>query len=219
MREIYIFGAGGLGKEMACQLEMLRIESKGYRFVGFLDDDESKWNSQVYGYKVLGRLEDILRPGAFVVLGVGNPQYRVFGMNRIKANGGILYTLVGPDVVRAKNATCGEGAVLEVGALLGPDSFIGRGVLINKRVMVTHDVAVGDYVVLSPYVFLSGASKVGTGTSIGARATILPGISVGRGCVIGAGAVVTHDLPAFSLAVGVPAVIKKQLPEWSTDGH
>jgi acetyltransferase EpsM len=219
VHEIYIFGAGGLGKEMAWHLEMLDIQSKGYRLVGFLDDDEAKWNSRVYGYEVLGRLEDILRPGAFVLLGVGDPQYRSVGVKRIRAKDGILYTLVGPDVVRAKNARCGEGTVLEVGAVIGPDSFIGEGVLINKRAMVTHDVEVGDYGVLSPYVFLSGASKVGAGCSIGARATVLPEVSVGKGCVIGAGAVVTQDLPAFSLAVGVPAVVKKQLPEWSTDGR
>lgn len=218
MDDIYIHGAGGLGKEMAWHLEMLDIQSKGFRFVGFLDDEESKWNSQVYGYPVLGKLEDVLKPGAFVVLGLGDPQQRLLGMKRIKAKEGIVYNLVGPDVVRAKNTACGEGTVLEFGALLGPDSFIGRGVLINKRVMVTHDVQVGDYGVVSPYVFLSGASKIGAGSSIGARATVLPGISIGPGCVIGAGAVVTQNLPAFSLAVGVPAVVKKKLPEWSTDG-
>jgi sugar O-acyltransferase (sialic acid O-acetyltransferase NeuD family) len=218
MHEIYILGAGGLGKEMAWHLEMLDVQSKGYRFVGFLDDDETKWNTQVYGYAVLGKLEKVLRPGAFVLLGLGNPQYRSLGVQRIKEMEGIPYTLVGPDVVRAKNSTCGLGTVLEVGALLGPDSTIGEGVLINKRVMVTHDVEVGDYGVLSPYVFLSGASKVGPGCSIGARATVLPGISLGKGCVIGAGAVVTRDLPAFSLAVGVPAVVKKHLPEWRING-
>ena len=218
MHEIYILGAGGLGKEMAWHLEMLDIQSKGFRLVGFLDDDETKWNKQVYGYAVLGRLEEVLRPRAFVLLGVGNPQYRSLGVRRIKEMGGIPYTLVGPEVVRAKGAACGTGAVLELGALLGPDSKIGDGVLVNKRVMITHDVEVGDYCVLSPYVFLSGGSKVGVGCSIGVGATVLPGISVAKGCVIGAGAVVTQDLPAFSLAVGVPAVVKKQVPEWLTDG-
>src|SRR5215472_2560253 len=98
MRELYILGAGGLGKEMAWHLEMLDIQSKGFCFVGFLDDDECKWKSQVYGYSVLGKLEDVLTPGAFVLLGVGDPQQRLLGMKRIKAKDGILYNLVGPDV-------------------------------------------------------------------------------------------------------------------------
>jgi sugar O-acyltransferase (sialic acid O-acetyltransferase NeuD family) len=218
MHEIYILGAGGLGKEMAWHLEMLDIQSKGYRLVGFLDDDQTKWNRRVYGYAVLGRLEEILRPGEFVLLGIGDPQVRSLGAKRIKAKGGIPYTLVSPDVIRAKNTTCGAGAVLELGALLGPDSRIGDGVLVNKRVMVTHDVDVGDYSVLSPHVFLSGGSKVGVGCSLGVGATVLPGVSVSKGCVIGAGAVVTRDLPAFSLAVGVPAVVKKHVAEWPIEG-
>jgi acetyltransferase-like isoleucine patch superfamily enzyme len=42
---------------------------------------------------------------------------------------------------------------------------------------------------------------------IGARAIILKGVTIGRGSVIGAGAIVTKDIPAYSIAVGNPAKI------------
>lgn len=46
---------------------------------------------------------------------------------------------------------------------------------------------------------------------IGAGAKILDGVTIGKGSVIGAGAVVTDDIPPYSVAVGVPArVIKKR---------
>lgn len=46
---------------------------------------------------------------------------------------------------------------------------------------------------------------------IGAGAKILDGVTIGKGSVIGAGAVVTDDIPTYSVAVGVPArVIKKR---------
>jgi acetyltransferase-like isoleucine patch superfamily enzyme len=47
---------------------------------------------------------------------------------------------------------------------------------------------------------------------IGANAVVLDGVTIGKGSVIGAGAVVSRDIPADSIAVGVPArVIKKRI--------
>ncbi|AXI01237.1 antibiotic acetyltransferase [Sporosarcina sp. PTS2304] len=44
---------------------------------------------------------------------------------------------------------------------------------------------------------------------IGANAIILPGVTIHNGAVIGAGAVVTKDIPAYAIVVGVPAKIIK----------
>lgn len=43
------------------------------------------------------------------------------------------------------------------------------------------------------------------GCWIGTRAIILKGVTIGRGSVIGAGAVVTKDVPPYSIYVGVPS--------------
>ena len=43
----------------------------------------------------------------------------------------------------------------------------------------------------------------------GEKASILAGVHIGRGAIIGAGAVVTKDVPAGHLALGVPARITK----------
>ena len=40
---------------------------------------------------------------------------------------------------------------------------------------------------------------------VGDSATIMSGVHIGQGAVIGAGAIVTHDIPAYAIAVGVPA--------------
>jgi len=42
---------------------------------------------------------------------------------------------------------------------------------------------------------------------LGAGVRVMAGVRIGRGCVVGAGAVVTHDLPPYSIAVGVPAKV------------
>lgn len=46
---------------------------------------------------------------------------------------------------------------------------------------------------------------IGNDVWIGDKVTILPGVHIGDGCVIGAGAVVTRDIPPYSIAAGVPA--------------
>lgn len=47
--------------------------------------------------------------------------------------------------------------------------------------------------------------RVEAWADIGTGAVLLPGVTVGKGSIVGAGAVVTHDVPAFSIVAGVPA--------------
>lgn len=52
---------------------------------------------------------------------------------------------------------------------------------------------------------------IGNDVWIGANATVLPGVTIGNHCVVAAGAVVTKDVPPYSLVGGVPARILKKL--------
>lgn len=54
---------------------------------------------------------------------------------------------------------------------------------------------------------------IGNDVWIGANATVLPGVTIGNHSVVAAGAVVTKDVPPYSLVGGVPAKILKKLKE------
>lgn len=54
---------------------------------------------------------------------------------------------------------------------------------------------------------------IGNDVWIGGNVTILPGVTIGDRAVIAAGAVVTKDIPANTVAGGVPAKVIKELPE------
>ena len=56
---------------------------------------------------------------------------------------------------------------------------------------------------------------IGDDVWLGRRAIILPGVCIGNGSIIGAGAVVTKDIPPFSVAVGVPAKVIKDRKQYS----
>jgi acetyltransferase-like isoleucine patch superfamily enzyme len=48
-------------------------------------------------------------------------------------------------------------------------------------------------------------------TALGAGSIVLPGVTIHKGAAVGAGAVVTRDIPPYTLAVGVPAKVIKYL--------
>lgn len=49
------------------------------------------------------------------------------------------------------------------------------------------------------------------GASIGSSSTILCGVTIGEGAIVGAGAVVTKDVPPYTIVAGVPAKVIKTL--------
>jgi acetyltransferase-like isoleucine patch superfamily enzyme len=53
-------------------------------------------------------------------------------------------------------------------------------------------------------------TKIGRDVWLGAGVKVMGGVTVGDGCIVGAGAVVTDDLPPYSIALGVPAKVVKQ---------
>ncbi|WNL45596.1 acyltransferase [Dyella sp. BiH032] len=120
---------------------------------------------------------------------------------------------------------CG-GARIGKGVSLGQNVFVGNRVSIGDRCKVQNNVSVYDNVTLEEGVFC-GPSMVFTnvynprslierkeeyrdtlvkrGATLGANCTIVCGITVGEYAFVGAGAVVTQDVPAYALMVGVPA--------------
>lgn len=55
-----------------------------------------------------------------------------------------------------------------------------------------------------------GDTHIHDGAWIGMRAMIMPGLTIGEGAVIGAGAIVTHDVPPYTMVAGNPAQVIKQ---------
>lgn len=93
---------------------------------------------------------------------------------------------------------------------------IGNNLLTGKWVTITdnsHGETDYDTLHIPPLfrnVTSKGAVIIGDNVWIGDKATILPNVTIGDGAVIAANAVVTKDVPAYSVAAGNPAKIIKQ---------
>jgi serine O-acetyltransferase len=111
------------------------------------------------------------------------------------------------------NAIC-SNCIIGRGAEFGPGFVLihATGVVINGQVRggsnlsIEHQVTIGADRRQSPV--------IGNDVFIGAGAKIIGPVTIGDGARIGANAVVVHDVPAWSTAVGIPArVVKTRSPE------
>lgn len=93
---------------------------------------------------------------------------------------------------------------------------IGNDVDINTNFCImTHDFS--NFVFRNyflDYVNNSGNVTIGNNIYFGTKVTILRGVTIGDNCIIGAGSIVTKDIPANSVAVGVPCKVICTIEEY-----
>lgn len=84
------------------------------------------------------------------------------------------------------------------------------GVVVGATAIIGNDVVIYHGVTLGATKQMPGRRhpKIGNNVLIGAGAKLLGPITIGDNVQIGANAVVTKDVPANSIAVGIPAVIR-----------
>lgn len=94
---------------------------------------------------------------------------------------------------------------------------IGNHVLIGSNVLIT-DHAHGcfseenkDIPWAKKKLYSKGPVIIEDNVWIGENVCVMPGVTIGKGSVVGANTVVTHDIPPYSMAVGVPAKVIKTL--------
>ena len=119
-----------------------------------------------------------------------------------------------PGAAIGERCSLGQNVVVMPGTRIGNNVKIQNNVSIYEGVVLEDDVFCGPSCVftnvLNPRSHVSRKDEyrqtlVKRGGSVGANATIVCGVTLGEFAFVGAGAVVTSDVPAYALMVGVPA--------------
>ena len=108
---------------------------------------------------------------------------------------------------------CSFGAFNHITAtnkiIIGDGCLTGKWVTITDNSHGTTDFATLHIQPSMRKLFSKGPVTIGKNVWIGDKASIMPGVTIGDGAVIAANAVVTHDIPAYSVAGGIPAKVIK----------
>ncbi|MFN5651752.1 MAG: acyltransferase [Actinomycetes bacterium] len=137
------------------------------------------------------------------------------------------HTMIGPGVALSAGMVPGQECISDRVVVIGDRCLIGRnsGIVGHFSVEIGNDVWTGHHVYvtdqnhgyedptrpISLQTQPERAVRIGDGSWIGHGAVILPGVTIGRHVVVGANSVVTSDIPDFSVAVGSPARVIRQL--------
>ncbi len=118
-----------------------------------------------------------------------------------------------PEAQIGQNCNLGQNVYIDRGVVIGDGCKIQNNVSLYKGVTLEDEVFCGPSMVftnvVTPRAFIDRRrefqeTRVRRGASLGANSTIVCGVEIGAYALIGAGAVVTRDVPAYSLITGVP---------------
>jgi acetyltransferase-like isoleucine patch superfamily enzyme len=127
--------------------------------------------------------------------------------------------VVGDRAYVRERASVGEGSVVGAGTTVDNDVTIGARVRIQTGCYLTAFSVIEDDVFVAPGVTTTNDNTMGRHTPgfelrgavlrracrVGAASVLLPGIEIGEEAFVAAGALVTRDVPARTLVMGVPA--------------
>lgn len=124
------------------------------------------------------------------------PNATVMGNVNVQTGANIWYSAVVRGDV--EGITIGAHTNVQDGAVLHGDP--GEPTILEDYVTVGHRAVIH-------------SAHIEAGCLVGIGAVVLNGVRIGRGSIIGAGCVVTKDVPARSLLMGIPAKVKREVSE------
>jgi sugar O-acyltransferase (sialic acid O-acetyltransferase NeuD family) len=198
---LHIVGAGGFGRET---LDAVRAAAAPPEVV-FVDEHPAA--TTLVGCPVLlpGQLAAADGPRDEFVVAIADADTRRRLARQFEDRGLRAATVIDPRAVVSPGASIGRGCVVLGQAFVSTGALIGAHVQVNYHASIGHDTVLEDFVTILPGANVAGSVTVGAGSTVGSNAAVLQGRRIGPSVMVGAAALVTRDVAAGQLVVGVPA--------------
>ena len=208
MNNIAIYGAGGLGREVACLLKAINQVKPTWNFIGFFDDGCPDMTNNPYGI-LIGNLEsaNTYPDRLAIVMAIASSNILEDLTPKITNKHIYFPNIIAPNVLLFDddNIEYGYGNVLGFGVRISCGVKFGNFNLLNGCTSIGHDVEIGNYNIMQPDTRISGETIIGNSNFFGARSLILQRLKIGNHTRIGAGSVVIHNTKDRMSYFGNPA--------------
>ena len=202
MKSIVLIGGGG-----HCRSCIDVVEEEGkHRIVGIVDL-ETKNQTSLFGYKVIGSDNDLPKlvgnyDNVLITVGqIKSADLRVKLFKILSQMGANLPTVSSPKAFVSKHSTLKAGTILMHGAILNAGSSVGENCIINSQALIEHDAVVESHCHISTGAKINGGAFIGKDSFVGSGSVIHEGILIGEKCVIAAGSIIRKSIPSGTFYV------------------
>ena len=205
----------GGGNQAHYTIDIIEREGK-YTIAGIIDSIQ-EIGSERFGYKILGRQEDILEimekdsvTGGVISIGDNWGRSHVYEQIKSLAPNFKFINAIHPSVIIGNNVNIGQGVVAMAGCIFNPRATIGDFTFYATGAQVEHDCVVEDFASISAGSITGGYVRIGKHSAITLGVTIMDRLEIGENTVVGSGSLVTKSLPSNVLAYGNPAKVVRE---------
>ena len=209
MKNIALIGAG---TQASYTIDIVEKEGK-FKIIGIVDSEKTI-GSDVNGYSVIGRQENIKElqkqyefDTGLISVGDNWTRKAIFDSIKLVDPDFLFCSTLHPSVIVGKNVEMGIGVVAMAGCIFNPKAKVGDFTFFATRACIEHDCQISDFASVSAGSTLGGFVNIGRYSAITLGVTIVDRVSIGENTVVGSGALVTKSLPDNVLAYGSPAMI------------
>lgn len=205
MKNLYIVGAGGCGREiLSLLLDIHQIAGPRWRIRGFLDDTPDPLAGRACDAPVAGSIIDYApAPDDELVMAVADPgaKYRLVSM--LKTRGAAFASVIHPHATLGRHCELGEGVVVQSGFSMTVNVRIGAYATLLASCL-GHDVRVGDYSTIASHCNIAGNVVLGRRVFVGGSVAIAPRVRVGDDAYLCMGSVVLRHVEPGCKILGNP---------------
>ncbi|KUO66287.1 MAG: hypothetical protein APF84_17810 [Gracilibacter sp. BRH_c7a] len=207
MKDLIIYGSGGLAKEVVQIIKDINSINNEWNILGYIDDTRPDLNKLIWEYKILGSSEILKNyaPKTNIVIAIGDPKSKKIIYEKLRPYNFNFPTLIHPTAKVAYGATLGDGAILGIDSIVSVNVTVGKLVLLNMRSVIGHDATIGAFSSCLVNSVVAGDASLEEGVLVGSNSVIMEKIHIGKDAKIGMGTVVYFNVPDKHVVMSKPS--------------